>query len=137
MNKIILSGRLCADISVRYTQDGKPIVTFNFAVSRPYLKNGNQETDFFNCVSFGKTAETMERLHIGKGTKLLLEGRVQNDDYTDREGVKRHNVRVIVDSFEFCEKKADTPRAAAPAPTPQGEEFMNIPDNIDEELPFA
>lgn len=134
MNLFVISGRLCADPTIRYTQDGKPIASFNFAVNRPYLKNGKQETDFFNCSAFGRTAETIERLHVGKGTKLLLEGRVQNDEYIDREGVKKHSVRVIVDSFEFCEKKSDTPRASAPVPTPQGDEFIDVPKEVEDEF---
>ena len=138
MNKFIIMGRLCEDPQIRYTQSGSPMASFNFAVPRPFAKDGRRETDFFSCVSFGKTAENIERLHVSKGAKLLIDGTVTNDNYTDRNGIKRYSVRVIVNSFEFCEKKADTAMAAAPAPTESRDDFMDInPDEIDEDLPFA
>ena len=141
MNKFLIMGRLCEDPQIRYTQSGSPMASFNFAVPRPFAKDGRRETDFFTCVAFGKTAENIERLHVSKGTKLLIDGTVTNDNYTDRNGIKRYSVRVVVNSFEFCEKKADTPRATPGAqlvaPPEEKDNFVDVPDDIDELLPFA
>ena len=131
MNQIIMTGRLTADPEVRYTSDNKPVASFNFAVDRRFDK---ENTDFFRCTAFGRTAETIEKL-VRKGTKLLLEGEIRNNNYTDKNGVKRYEMQVIVESFEFCESKS----SAATSETHEGSkgsEWFNIPDNIDEEFPF-
>lgn len=140
MNTFIVMGRLTADPQIRYTPTGAAVATFNIAVDRPFTSGENRKTDFFSCVAFGKTAETLERLHVGKGTKLLTSGEMWNDNYTDQTGVKRYGMKYNVRNFEFCEKKgADAPApASAPAPAPAAglpDDFM-IPDNIEEELPF-
>lgn len=135
MNTFIVMGRLTADPQIRYTAAGAAIATFNIAVDRPFTSGENRKTDFFSCIAFGKTAETIERLHVGKGTKLLTSGEMWNDNYTDQTGIKRYGMKYNVRNFEFCEKKslaAPEPQTASPS-----DEFMNIPDNIDEELPFA
>ena len=138
MNTFIVMGRLTADPQIRYTPTGAAVATFNIAVDRPFTSGENRKTDFFSCVAFGKTAETIERLHVGKGTKLLTSGEMWNDNYTDQTGVKRYGMKYNVRNFEFCEKKGADAPAPAPAPAPAGlpDDFM-IPDNIDEELPFA
>lgn len=131
MNQIIMTGRLTAEPEVRYTSDNKPVASFNFAVNRTFDK---ENSDFFKCVAFGRTAETIEKL-VRKGTKLLLEGEIRNNNFTDKNSVKRYEMQVIVNSFEFCESKknaaVDTSGFAS-----NGDGFMNIPDGIDEELPF-
>lgn len=135
MNTFIVMGRLTADPQIRYTPTGAAVATFNIAVDRPFTSGENRKTDFFSCVAFGKTAETLERLHVGKGTKLLTSGEMWNDNYTDQTGVKRYGMKYNVRNFEFCEKKglaAPEPQTASPS-----DDFMKIPDNIDEELPFA
>ena len=135
MNTFIVMGRLTADPQIRYTAAGAAIATFNIAVDRPFTSGENRKTDFFSCIAFGKTAETIERLHVGKGTKLLTSGEMWNDNYTDQTGIKRYGMKYNVRNFEFCEKKslaAPEPQTASPS-----DEFMNIPDNIDEEFPFA
>ena len=129
MNQIIMSGRLTNDPEVRYTSDNKAVAIFNFAVNRIYDR---ENSDFFKCVAFGKTAETIEKL-VRKGTKLLLEGEIRNNNYTDKNGVKRYEMQVIVNSFEFCESKG---QAQEKQPKADADGFMNIPDGIDEELPF-
>lgn len=134
MNKIILIGRLTKDAEIRYSQDGKAVARFDFAVNRKFKQEGQPDADFFSCVAFGKTAETFEKCNIGKGTKLLIEGEVRNNNYTDKDGVKHYSMQVVVNSFEFCESKAS---ASAPAPqqTDDGG-FMSIPDGIEDDLPF-
>ena len=130
MNKFFLSGRLTADPEVRYTTDQKAVASFNFAVNRTFDR---ENSDFFKCVAFNKTAETIEKL-VKKGTKLLLEGEIRNNNYTDRNGVKRYEMQVIVNGFEFCESKGQATTGAEPKADSDG--FMNIPDNLEEELPF-
>ena len=138
MNTFIVMGRLTADPQIRYTPAGAAVATFNIAVDRPFTSGENRKTDFFGCVAFGKTAETIERLHIGKGTKILTSGEMWNDNYTDQTGVKRYGMKYNVRNFEFCEKKGTDAPAPAPIPAPAGlpDDFM-IPDGIEEELPFA
>lgn len=132
MNLFIASGRTTADTETRYTNDGKAVASFNFAVNRIFDK---ENSDFFKCVAFGKTAETIEKL-VKKGTKLLIEGEMRNNNYTDKNGVKRYEMQVIVNSFELCESKSSGTAAPQTPPTTSADGFMDIPDNIDEELPF-
>lgn len=107
MNKFIFMGRLTAAPEYKKAENDRLVATFSVAVNRRYKNaNGEQETDFFNCVIFGKAAEVMHNLNIDKGTKLLFESEVRNNNYTDGNGVKHYGFRFIVKSFEFCESKA-------------------------------
>lgn len=136
MNKVILMGRLTRDVEIRYSEgSGKAVARFDLAVNRRYKQEGQPEADFFSCVAFGKMAETFEKCEIGKGTKLMLEGEIRNNNY-EKDGVKHYSNQVIANSFEFCESKGSGSR---PAPVQQAasDGFMNIPDNIGEELPFS
>ena len=135
MNKIILCGRLAADAEIRYSNDGKAVARFNFAVNRRFKRDGDPEADFFQCVAFGKIAETLEKCSVGKGTKLLLDGEMRNNNY-EKDGVKHYGMQVIVNSFEFCESKGSSGQAT-PQPQTDSDGFMNIPADIDEELPFS
>ena len=128
MNKLTLMGRLTADPEVRYTQDSKAVASFNFAVNR---RLDRENSDFFRCVAFGKTVEGIEKM-VKKGTKLVVAGSIQNNNYTDKNGVKRYEMQVIVEEFYFCESKGVS--ATNTQASPDG--FMDIPDGIDEELPF-
>lgn len=139
MNKVILMGRLTRDPDVRYSNYGdgdQAVARFSLAVDRQ--KRDQREADFFNCTAFGRQAEFIEK-YVKQGTKLLITGRVQNDNYTNREGQKVYSVQVIVQELEFCESKkndanaANAPRSAAPA---QQEGFMSVPDGDEEGLPF-
>ena len=139
MNIVIFMGRLTGDPEIRHTQEGKAVAGFSLAVDRRYKKEGNPAADFFRCSAFGNLAEFCEK-YLKKGTKILLKGRIENNNYTDRQGVKRYDFRVTAEEIEFCEKKADTdPRQGAPKEEPQPEPktdadgFMN---DYDEELPF-
>ena len=147
MNKVILMGRLTRDAEVRYSQgeNSTAIARFSLAVDRRFRRDGDeQNTDFINCVAFGKTAEFLERFGR-KGTKFVLEGRIQTGSYTNKDGQKVYTTDVVVEDQEFAESKAASEShmnsgfQAAPAPAPSapaGDGFMNIPDGIDEELPF-
>ncbi len=144
MNKVILMGRLTRDPEVRYSQGASQTTVgrFSVAVDRKFKREGEPDADFFNCTAFGKQAEFVER-YLHKGTKILLSGRVQNDNYTNKDGQMVYSVRVMVDEIEFAESKnasggngGDMGGGQAPAASGAGDGFMNIPDGIDEELPF-
>lgn len=135
MNKIILCGRLTADVEIRYSNDGKAVTRFNFAVNRRFKRDGDPEADFFKCVAFGKIAETLEKCSVGKGTKLLLDGEMRNSNY-EKDGVKHYGMQVVVNSFEFCESKGSSGQAT-PQPQTDSDGFMSIPSDIDEEPPFS
>lgn len=139
MNKWISMVRLTRDAEIRYSADGKAVAKFDVAVNRKFKREGEADADFFSCVAFGKIAETFEKLNIGKGTKLLIEGEVRNNNYTNREGQKVYGTQILVDSFEFCESKQGGETASAPTRTtnPYVDGFMNIDDLNDPELPFS
>jgi single-strand DNA-binding protein len=146
MNKLILMGRLTRDPEIRYSQgeNSLAIARFSLAVDRRFKRAGEPEADFFNCTAFGKQAEFVER-YLKKGTKILLSGRIQNDNYTNKDGEKVYSVQVLVDEMEFAESKNASQGSGdggfRPDMQPQpsqavGDGFMNIPDGIDDELPF-
>lgn len=133
MNKVLMMGRLTKDPEVRYTngENVTAIARFSIAVDRRFKNNnGEYETDFFNCTAFGKQGEFAEK-YLKKGTKIVLSGRIQNDNYTNRDGQKVTTVQIITEEIEFAESKKNE------QPTEQQkEEWANI-DNLDsEELPF-
>ena len=149
MNKVILMGRLTRDPEVRYSQGASQtaVARFSIAVDRRFKREGEPDADFFNCTAFGKQAEFVER-YLHKGTKIVTSGRIQNDNYTNKDGQMGYSVRVMVDEIEFAESKnaagnadggfngGNTYNRPTPAPSGAGDGFMNIPDGIDEELPF-
>ena len=148
MNKVILMGRLTRDPDIRYSQgeNAMAVARYTLAVDRRGRKDGSSEqtADFISCVSFGKIAEFAER-YLRQGTKMLVTGRIQTGSYTNRDGVKVYTTDIVVEEQEFAESKAasgssNTSYQASPAPSPSadiGDGFMNIPDGIDEELPFS
>ena len=145
MNKVILMGRLTRDAEVRYSQgeNATAVARFSLAVDRRFRRdNQDQSADFINCVAFGKTGEFLERFGR-KGPKFVVEGRIQTGSYTNKEGQKVYTTDVVVENIEFAESKASSESnggfAPSSAPSPSGaagDGFMNIPDGIDEELPF-
>ena len=144
MNKVILMGRLTKDPEVRYSQGANSlaIARYTLAVNRTFKRAGEtQEADFINCVAFGRTGEFAEK-YFKQGTKLVVSGRIQTGSYTNKDGQKVYTTEVIVDEQEFAESKASSNESgyhATSRPTPNeavGDGFMNIPDGIDEELPF-
>lgn len=154
MNKVILMGRLTRDPDVRYSQGESPsaIARYTLAVDRRFVRRDNpdaQTADFIGCVAFGKAGEFAER-YLKKGTKICVTGRIQTGSYTNKDGVKVYTTDVVVEDQEFAESKnaqggGNAPsgapssydaRDAAPA-APADDGFMNIPEGIEEELPFA
>ena len=107
MNKMILLGRLTADPEVRESKGKEPITISNFrlAVNRAYVREGDEVTaDFFSCTAFGRKAEFVERF-LAQGIKVLVTGRMQNDNYTNRDGDKVYGMNLIVEDIEFAESK--------------------------------
>ena len=141
MNRVVLMGRLTRDPNVTYAQkDNSAIARFSLAVDRRVARSNdpNQQTaDFISCVAFGKQGEFVEK-YLRQGTKIALEGRIQTGSYTNKDGQKVYTTDIVVDHCEFAESKASQ-QAAQERPQPSGSDagFMNIPDGIDEELPFA
>ena len=147
MNKVILMGRLTRDPEVRYAQGDNPlaIARYTLAVDRRQSRNSgdDQTADFINCVAFGRTAEFAER-YLRKGTKIAVTGRIQTGSYTNKDGVRVYTTDVVVEEHEFAESRNASGSNdggynggySAPAPSGAGDGFMNIPDGIDEELPF-
>lgn len=139
MNKIILLGNMTRDPEIRYTQGDNPlaIARFGLAVNRRFSKNGEKEADFFNCTAFGKQAEFVEK-YFKQGSRMMLAGRIQNDNYTNKNGEKVYAVQVIVEEVEFAEKKngSGIPAGENAGAVPDADGFMNIPDGIENGLPF-
>lgn len=145
-------GRLTRDPEVRYSagENALAIARYTLAVDRRFRRDGEATADFINCVSFGRTAEFAEK-YYHKGIRITVCGRIQTGSYTNREGVKVYTTEVVVEEQEFAESKAASqgyaaanaipqPMSAADMPTPSAasaDGFMNIPDGIDEELPFS
>lgn len=103
MNKVILIGRLTRDPEVR-AAGTTTVAKFSIAVDRRFKREGEPEADFFNCTAFGKQADFVER-YLRRGIKMVVVGRIQNDNYTNREGQKVYSVQVMVDELEFAESK--------------------------------
>ena len=152
-------GRLTRDPEVRYSQGANPtaVARFSIAVDRRFKREGEPDADFFNCTAFGKQAEFIER-YLRKGVKILTTGRIQNDNYTNKDGQMVYSIQIMVEDTEFAESKNSSASGNSgntgnngasgagnqnhsPAPASGGcgcyaDGFMNIPDGIDEELPF-
>ena len=146
MNKVILMGRLTRDPEVRYSQgeNAMAIARFSIAVDRRRQNNADGATaDFINIVAFGRLGEFAEK-YLHKGTKVALSGRIQTGSYTNKDGVKVYTTDIIAEDIEFAESKNSSGgdggytggQSSRPAPASAGDGFMNIPDGIDEELPF-
>jgi single-strand DNA-binding protein len=142
MNKVILMGRLTRDPEVRYSQgeNATAVARFTLAVDRRFRRD-DASTDFIGCVAFGRNAEFIEK-YFRQGTKALITGRIQTGSYTNRDGQKVYTTDFVVEDQEFAESKsaqAESGFQSVSRPQPSaaiGDGFMNIPDGIDEELPF-
>ena len=144
MNKVILMGRLTRDPDIRYStgESATAVARYTLAVDRRFRREGDQTADFIGCVAFGRNAEFAEK-YLHQGTKIVAVGRIQTGSYTNRDGQKVYTTDVVVEEQEFAESKAASEGnggfTPADRPSPSvaaGDGFMNIPDGIDEELPF-
>lgn len=148
MNITIMMGRLTKDPEVRYSQDGKAVANIAVAVDRRFKREGQPDADFFhNFKAFGKTAEFIEK-YLHKGTKVVIQAHLQNDNYQGKDGQTVYRDSLYIDSIEFAESRAASQanNQGGQSSNNQGhsrqqsqarqDDFMNIPDGIDEELPF-
>ena len=157
MNKAVLVGRLTRDPEVRYSQGDNTtaVARYTVAVDRRFKRDGEPTADFIPCVVFGRSAEFAEK-YFRQGMRVSVSGRIQTGSYTNKDGMKVYTTEVIVEEQEFAESRAESEAnrgsgqdrssagrgmyqqsAPSPAPSaPAGDGFMNIPDGIDEELPF-
>ena len=144
MNKIILMGRLTRDPEVRYGtgENSTAAARYTIAVDRRFKRDGEQSADFISCVTFGRNAEFAEK-YLRQGTKIVLTGRIQTGSYTNRDGQKVYTTDIVVEEQEFAENKAAASNGgqgnySRPSAAPSDADgFMNIPDGIDDELPFS
>ena len=133
MNKVILLGRMTKDAEVRNAQT-TAVARFSLAVDRRFKKDEEQTADFINCVAFGKTAEFIEK-YGRKGTKFALEGRIQTGSYKNKDNQTVYTTDVVVENIEFAESKSSGEKRPEPQTKPN-DDFMSIPDDLQEELPF-
>ena len=133
MNSVQLIGRLTRDPEIRYTDGGASIARFGLAVDRRFKQENGADADFINIVSFGKTAEFIEK-YFHKGMKIALNGRIQTGSYTDKDGKKVYTTDVIAENVEFCESKQSNSQEAKDSNA--SNDFLNVPEEINEELPF-
>ena len=143
MNKVILMGRLTRNPEVRYGagENSTAVARYTIAVDRRFKRDGEQNADFIGCVAFGRNAEFAEK-YLRQGTKILLTGRIQTGSYTNRDGQKVYTTDIVVEEQEFAESKAagnggQNNYSRPSAATSDADGFMNIPDGIDDELPFS
>ncbi|MCL2864923.1 MAG: single-stranded DNA-binding protein [Lachnospiraceae bacterium] len=147
MNKAVLVGRLTRDPEVRYSQgeNATAIARYTVAVDRRFKRDNEPSADFIPCVVFGRSAEFAEK-YFRQGMRVAISGRIQTGSYTNREGAKVYTTEVIVEEQEFAQSRDENSgnmnayqQSAPTSPAPSadaGDGFMNIPDGIDEELPF-
>ena len=145
VNKVILMGRLTRDPDIRISagEKGMAVGRYTLAVDRKYKREGEATADFISCICFDKKAEFAEK-YFRQGTRIAVSGRIQTGSYVNREGKKVYTTDVVIEEQEFAESKAasasNSGYQASPSPSPSadiGDGFMNIPDGIDEELPFS
>lgn len=144
VNSVQLTGRLVRDPEVTYTNGGNSIARFTLAVNRRFKQENGPDADFIRCVAFGKTAEFIEKYFI-KGQKMDMNGRVQTGSYTNQEGQMVYTTDIVVENVEFGGSKGNASAqsqqqtSGQPAYEPQKTDtdgFMNIPEGLEEELPF-
>ena len=145
MNKVVLMGRLTRDPDVRYSQGEQPvaIARYTLAVDRRFKRDGEQDADFVSCVAFGRAAEFAEK-YLKQGIKMVVSGRIQTGSYTNRDGVKVYTTEVVIEEQDFAESKAVSEQnrenynhEGQAGESAGSDGFMNVPEGLEEELPFS
>ena len=141
VNNVVFYGRICQDIELKYSKNNTAICRFSIAVNRQY-QNQDKKVDYFNLVSFGKTAENIEK-YFGKGSRIVVRCHAQQNEYTNKDGQHVSSVEFIVDSFSFVDTRAEggitQNQNTQPAPEPTHGDydgFMDV-DLSSDELPFS
>lgn len=140
MNRVDLIGNLCRDNDIRYSagENASAILHNTIAVQRKFKdkSTGKYESDFISIVAFGNTAEFINK-HFVKGSKLAVSGRIQTGSYINKDGQKVYTTEVVVEDAEFVTKKDENPANGAPTPeAASADGFMNIPEGIENDLPW-
>lgn len=137
MNKVILLGNLTRDPEIRYTQgeNSMAVANFTLAVNRKYVRKGEDDCDFFNCTSFGKQAEFIEK-YFKQGSRMLLTGRIQNNNYTNRNSEKVYSIQIMTEEVEFGSTKGSSTPSDKNVNRGMGDDFTSIPDDTLDGLPF-
>lgn len=140
LNIFAFCGRLTADPEIRYSTGAKQtcIATINVAVQRDYKREGDADADFFKCVCFGKIAESADK-YLTKGMKIIGTGSLQNSNY-EKDGVKHYGMQIVLNKWEFAESKkaaAENETEAPESSKSSDDGFMEIPKNLDIDMPFA
>jgi len=143
MNKVILVGRLCADVETTFTtgENAMAISHFRIAVDKRFKKKDDPNAptaDFFRITAFNKLGEFAQN-YLKKGTKIILEGRIENNNYTNSEGKTVYQDQIIAENIEFAESKKaaeENGGSSSPAPAKPDDSFMSIPDGVEDRLPF-
>ena len=136
MNKVIEIGRLVREPEIRYSQGANTtcIARYTLAVDRKFKQEGQPTADFIKCIAFGKLGEFAEK-YLHKGVKIAVTGRIQTGSYTNKDGQKVYTTDVVVEDQEFCESKSQS--NSQPQATPSNDNsWMNIPDGVEDSLPF-
>ena len=125
------------DPEIRYSQGANTtcVARYTLAVDRKFKQEGQPTADFINCIAFGKLGEFAEK-YLHKGVKIAVTGRIQTGSYTNKDGQKVYTTDVVVEEQEFCESKSQS--NSQPQPTPSNDNsWMNIPDGVEDSLPFS
>lgn len=134
MNKFCFLGRISQEPIIRNTQTGGIVFNCSIAVNRKYKKEGETSTDFFNLVSFGKTAEFMQKYMNNKGQQILVDGHIQNRTWDDEQGVKHYATDFIIDNCYFADSKKEQQEPQSDMQFENNMPNFEIPSNDD--LPF-
>ena len=137
MNKVILIGRVVRDADIRYSQGANTtcVARYTLAVPRKFKQEGQPNADFINCIAFGKLGEFAEK-YLHKGVKIAVVGRIQTGSYTNKDGQKVYTTDVVVEEQEFCESKSSNQSQGNDRPQTSSDDFMSIPDGVEDGLPF-
>lgn len=133
MNRTEFIGRLCKDNEVSSSTSGTTFLRNSIAVNRKFKREGEPDADFFSFTMFGKAAETFGK-YTHKGSKVFLAGRMQNNNYTNKDGQKIYDVRLMVDDFEFLDNKADGEKTESKV---KDVTELNITEQLPFDLPFS
>lgn len=133
MNCVTMYGRMTKKPELRAINNESFVCRFSIAVNRAYKTEGGPDADFFECVIFGKRAQVIDK-YFDKGSRITITGRIENNNYTDKNGVKHYSNSIIVNDFDFVDSKGDTETRNTNGSAP---EFVEVPDGIEGDLPFG